>query len=283
MEMTPLERIFWLALPVVVIGLALVSQRSTWSAWRGSLALHDPDVSRLVRAFERRSRWLRFTPVAVALGGPILWFAATNTPPPRWMEGSHVPMLAIGGYTLGVLASGIALPRPAPADLRSARLTPRLVADHVDRRILVALWALPLAALVLVPFYVIMPAREAKEMSDAAMAGLAIGTLLVPGAAFLVMRGVVRRPQPVMSPGLVQADDAIRSAMVRAVSAASTALLLFVNSWMLWQFAFTSDLAVLRHVAGVAAVASSIAAWVVWVNFGRPVHAPASQGSNPAP
>ena len=62
------------------------------------------------------------------------------------------------------------------------------------------------------------------DASDVAL-GVVLG-LLVPLAVYGVGTYLVRRPQPVVSPALVGADDAVRAASVRTLATVGTTILL---------------------------------------------------------
>lgn len=253
---------------VGALAVAFVRQRARWERWRASLGVTSPEARRLVDLFVVRSRWLRFAPIALLLVTPVAWVAVTNRPTP--FDGWPQQVTLAGVYVVAVFVSVVALPRPKRGTARSASLTPRLVSDYVHPRLARWLRTLPIVALAMVPLYVLLPVREAKHMSDAAMSAVAIGALAVPAIAHVLIRSILRSPLPAALEELATADQAIRRTAARAIAAGSVAALAFIVATLAWQFAYTSDIDLLRLVAGFGSLAAVVGGLVAWINFGSP-------------
>jgi hypothetical protein len=250
------------------LAIAFVRQRARWERWRMSLAFSSLEARRLVDRFVARSRWLRFGPIALLLVIPSAWVAVTNRPPPFYGWPSQVTLAGV--YVVAVFASVWALPRPQRGAARSASLVPRLVSDHVHPRLARWLRALPIAALAMVPLYVLMPVRESKHMTDAAFSAVALATVAVPAIAYALIRSILRYPLPAALEEVATADKAIRATAARAIAAGGVAALSFIVATLAWQFAYTSDVDLIRLVGGAASLAALVGGIVAWINFGSP-------------
>lgn len=132
----------------------------------------------------------------------------------------------MAGWTLGAAWAERRLVRPGEAG--AASLVPRRVVDYLGRPLL---WA-PAATAVVTTVgasigalitYDAPHARTWEAWSDRSLASAPIASALIALGALGLQRSVVARPQPVMSPGLVAADDAIRSTAVHRIGAGALA------------------------------------------------------------
>ncbi len=156
--------------------------------------------------------------------------------PPMLVLAFGLPNLSFGGwqfvftgYLLGALYAEVALVRPCES---RAFLVPRRLVDYLPARLLFAQRALGAV--------LVIGATAAFGLVDGDAYGsgrprLTYGSgrpwLVVAGvtglallALELLQRWVVRRPQPMWSPSLVAADDAIRSQSVHSIAGSGIAL-----------------------------------------------------------
>jgi hypothetical protein len=129
-------------------------------------------------------------------------------------------VFALAGWFVGALI----------AELRVARLTSRrsaavLVPRTADRYLPpVALWATPAAAGVCVALTLVL-SLGASAGGQAAF--LLVAALTVTAAVWAAQRHVLTRAQPVTAPDVTEADNAIRSRSLHALSGSGTALALY--------------------------------------------------------
>jgi hypothetical protein len=261
----------YLVVLAVLLTVGFVRQRNAWRSWRSSLGITDPNAVGLADAYTTRTRFLRFGAVAMVLVTEGVWLAATQRPLPGWFQGLYV---LIGAYMLAVLLSSAWIPRAGPSGTRAAVLRPRLVTDHVDTPIVKALWALPATALAVAAIYVVLPMQPDSEYWARGEAGVAVAGLIAVAVSVVtygLLRSILRRPQPHLSPEVLRVDDAIRTASLRAIGAAGVAVLLQVVAIGLSEIAWRSALDVSRTLGGLGALACLLATPLVWFRHGRPI------------
>jgi hypothetical protein len=95
-------------------------------------------------------------------------------------------------------------------------------------------------------------------------------TQLVPLAVHRAQRWILHRPQPLARPNLLAADDAIRTASVRALATVGTALVLPYLAVGLVHCNQAIEATVLNALIGLAALASVVLALVAWSAPRRP-------------
>jgi hypothetical protein len=104
------------------------------------------------------------------------------------------------------------------------------------------------------------PARAGGPTIAAGVAFALLVPLLVGGA----QRWILRRPQPLVAPELVAADDAVRAASVRNVAALGSAHVLLGLAAGLLQHVEVVDVTAVDWLFGVAAGACLLLALVSW-------------------
>jgi hypothetical protein len=194
--------------------------------------------------------------------------------------------LAVVGYLIGTVVAEAVVPRPPRGATRMATLMPRRLQDYLPGYAIVALRALPLASVALIPVYALVEARfhvQVFHISPVAFAVISGGLAAMAAGIEAVERMIVRRPQPVLSPDLLEADDAIRSASVHALAGAGVALALLWMSYQLSQIGNVSNVSVLGWLLPVLAIAMLGLALSSWIDLGHPkawqVRRHARQGS----
>ncbi len=232
-----------MALVVLVAAVIFRSGRRDGEAdtWAGRHGLELTPVSRpWVETYLRTGRNLR---QICALGGivvPIAVHAATGVD----LHVSGLVWLLVG-YLVGCLWSELALTRAPAGTRRSASLVTRQLSDYLPRRMRVAQVALPAVAVALgalaTAAYTWDRSAEFHDLSSGAdtlvrtapnatdqllHSGARVAAVLAPlimVVAWLAERYLIRRPQPVVDPSLVAADDALRSSSVHLLGASGMA------------------------------------------------------------
>lgn len=173
---------------------------------------------------------------------------------------------AFCGYLIGALYAEISLRRPAGG---RAAASPRRLRQYLPPILLRgqvtvgAALAVASAGALLVPGTTEVVGRTPIPLALVAIAGLA-GTPSLLG----IEGWLVRRPQPILSPDQLAADDAIRSQSVQSVAASGTAMLLTLLSVPLWAMA-ASDVRILRWTMWLPGIVSTALALFVCLEFGH--------------
>jgi hypothetical protein len=180
---------------------------------------------------------------------------------------------ALLGYLLGAVIAELTIKRPE-AHEPSASLTPRELSDYVPTGFITALRMSALFALILVPLYRLLPARQKLvNLNDFPPEIIIVPTILLIGLGVeLLQRYIVARSQPAVESDLVNADDAIRSASVHALAGAGIALELLIVSGQLINLAVVSNVDLLRWTLPVLAVLSFGIAIGSWIHLTKPFH-----------
>jgi hypothetical protein len=168
------------------------------------------------------------------------------------------------GYLLGALYAEVALVRPAQG---RAFLVPRTLGDYLPARLLLAQRALGIV--------LVVGATAAFVVVDGVAYGPGRPWLMVPavtGVALLALellqRWVVRRPQPMWSPSLVAADDAIRSQSVHSIAGSGIALGLVALA-LITGYLASSRYQLLRWVFTVPTLLIPLIAIIVCLHYGH--------------
>ena len=262
---------------LVVLGLAV---RTAWSGrgrwnpnvWAQQMGLQlTPLNEAIVRSYLARTRLLRFTGALVGLFAPWIYQAFVGDPPPVPVDFGLFDALL--GYLLGAVIAELTIKRPK-AEKPSASLVPRDLSDYVPSSFIAAFRISALVALVLVPLYRLLPARQGLiDLNDFPPEIVILPMILLIGFGVeLLQRYIVARPQPAVESDLVDADDAIRSASVHALSGAGIALELLIVSGQLLNLAVVSNLQPLRWTLPALALLSFAIAIGSWVHLTKPFH-----------
>jgi hypothetical protein len=156
---------------------------------------------------------------------------------------------------------------------RSDALKPRELSDYMPAGFITALRVSAFVALVLVPLYRLLPARQRLvNLNDFRPEIVILPVILLIGLGVeLLQRFIVARSQPAVERDLVNADDAIRSASVHALAGAGIALELLIVSGQLINLAVVSTLDLLRWTLPVLAILSFGVAIGSWIHLTKPV------------
>ena len=174
----------------------------------------------------------------------------------------------------GTLLAELSVTRPT-GTARAASLVPREPAAYLSRPLL---WGPVVAGLLAaavwggVAFLSPGPAGSAGSAGGAGPSR-ADGPTIVAGVAFALLvpllvsgaqRWILRRPQPLVGPELVAADDAVRAASVRNLAALGSALVLLGLAAGLLQYVEVVDVVAVDWLFGAAAGVSLVLALVSW-------------------
>lgn len=261
------------AVGVSVVALAFFapSQRRAL-AWADRYGLELTDGNRpLIARYIRRTRSLRAIGGATGWLAPMVFVSFTNRPFPL---GGNSLALALGGYLLGAMIAETTFLRPlrAPGELRSASLIPRALGDYVAPFAVWALRLLPLVTVGMAALYAFVPKQDARPVDPSVQFVVLISGVLVVFAIAveLILRAIVGRAQPVTSPELAAADDAIRASSIHAFSGAAIGMLLVGVGWAVFSVGtITSVRALHGALPWLAIVAISMAVYA-WIYLGHP-------------
>ncbi|HEY6532603.1 MAG TPA: hypothetical protein VIY72_09875 [Acidimicrobiales bacterium] len=256
-----------LFLAAVVVGLAVlrggqVTRRSAafWASERGlTLTIENEPM---VTGYLRTAGLLRRIGVVAGLVLPVLFAWALGLRPGSGWFG---PGWIFAGYLVGALYAEVSLRRPAG---RRASATPRRLADYLRPSLLIGQWVL--AGLVVAAATAALVTPGAGERLGMTLAPVVVVAALgLVSAPLLVMteRWLVRRPQPVVSPSQLAADDAIRSQSVQSIAASGMAAQVLLLAIPLVGLS-GSDVAWLRWMV-LPAMACSVAAFFLCSHLGQ--------------
>jgi hypothetical protein len=233
----PIFALVYLLLPGTLLLRALRFPRpAQLAAWSANYDLQLTAENRpVVVAYLRRTRRFRALPPALAwtiTGLPLL----TGEPLPFGVDPTSVVIYAyFTGAALAVLTMRGNHPQ---SRTRQARLTPRAVDDYLATHVRRLLWGTSALVLALLPTYAAVAAwarrQEGPTIGDAVVpvtevAGVVVVALAVALVSEFAQRRLVARPQPVTSPDLIAADDALRSASVAAAAGAGVVVVAFAT------------------------------------------------------
>lgn len=263
-----------LALAVVTAALMARSKwvgRGRWqpAQWAQDMGLElTPRNEAFVRSYIARTRSMRMAGGLLGFFAPTVYAAYAGDPPPVPLDFNLLDALA--GYLIGAVLAEAAVKRPTTS-VRTASLVPRDLDHYLPPMLSTTLRAAATVALVLVPLYIILPARDVVGSNALPPAVVLIPTILsVWLGVELAQRYIVGRSQPQVERDLVQADDAVRSASLHALAGAGIALELLIVSVQLLGIATISDIQLLRWtLPWVSLGCFGLVLWS-WVHVTRP-------------
>jgi hypothetical protein len=137
------------------------------------------------------------------------------------------------GYLVGTIYAELSLVRPTG---RAAGLTPRRLRNYLPRRVLLAQRVLGvlIAAAALLALRIPAGIHPLPVLQHAAIIAAAVIGVVTAIGLELIESAVVRRPQPIVSKALLEADDAIRAQSVLSVAGSGIAILLMLFSLPMW-------------------------------------------------
>lgn len=265
------------AILLVVMLIGYMLRQATGSdvadfAARSGLDAPGPTARRFIAHHLTTGRRLRVVLVIGALIVPNVVAEAIAPSPDGNVSASWSWML--WACMAGTLWAELSVTRPT-GRARVASLVPREPEAYLGRPLR---WGPLAAALVATGVWIgvaFLPAERTggpgASAGDAAerASGLdiAIGiafVLVVPLVVVLAQRWILRRPQPLVAPDLVAADDAVRAASVRNLAAVGTALVLLYLAGGLLQYVEVVEDTTVDWSAGLASTLCLALAIVSW-------------------
>lgn len=131
---------------------------------------------------------------------------------------------ALPGYLIGAAYAELRLNRPLGRQ-RAASLAPRRLGDYLPRRLLRAQRVAGVFSALGALAALLTQADDLDTNAGAVIVAGGVGAALAI-ALELVERHIVARPQPVVAPDLVAADDAIRSQSIHSVAGSGLAIVI---------------------------------------------------------
>ena len=247
------------------IGLAIRGYRRSeagagrWARERG-LELTEEGRA-MVAGYLRLSSALR--PLGV-LAGSVLTALAARALGVRDF-GELIWFAVVAGYLVGVLYAEVAVRRPSG---RQASMRVRTVQEYLSRSALQDQRWTAAGAAVIAAAAVVVPAREPEVVSPASRWLTLVAVVVVYVGVEALQRWLVRRPQPLVSPSLPAADDAIRVQSVHSIAGAGMGLQWLLGGVAMWALA-NSDVQLLRWTMWMPAMASWAIALVACTRFER--------------
>jgi hypothetical protein len=240
-----------LVLAAVVLGL-------TWNAINGPVArgrlerfarrqhlVVTPTNGNQVIAYLGTTRRWRTLGLLTGLVASVVWSLSGH--------GLTANLFALfAGWFLGALVAEARIAHLTPGPRRSASLEPRRPQAYVGP----VTWRLLPAALVVAT--VVVAADAVAGVAGRPVNWLAVpfyvGAVAIAAAVRFTQLRVLRRPQPLAEPDVIEADDAIRSRSLHVLAGAGTATVLYCALGCLWALGLQPDTATSRLVLSVAYV-----------------------------
>jgi len=246
---------------VGVVGVVMIVKPPPVAEWARSRSLVLTAGNRpFVQRYLRSAQLLRTSGVVVGL---VLSYAVVDalglrTRPPGSL------LWPILGYVLGTIAAEVTRPR---LDGTRATLSPRELPTYVSRRRITLARVLGLAtAGVALLAYVVEPRETIGILTRPWIVAVGLAALAAPVLLECIERWIIHRPQPISSPSLLAADDAMRSQSVHSISGAGIALQITLLAELLIVLA-SSDVDLLRRWTTVPAMLASWVAPFAWLWF----------------
>ena len=269
-EMTVLAVVLAVGLFLIVVG-AVLGRRAQWTPerWAADLGLQVTPVNEgLIRSYIARTRGLRTLGAVAGFATPIVYSQIADRSLPAPFDFSLLD--AAAGYLIGAVLAELTVRRPK-SDAPAASLTPRALKDYLPPVLTTALRVSALIALGLAAVLYLLPEDQVKHPPDLPPAiPLIVSVVVIVAGVEALQRFIVRRPQPVVHPDLLRADDAIRSASLHALAGAGLALEFMLLSGFVFAIGLMVDVQIMRWTLPWL----SIALWGVglgcWMHTTRP-------------
>lgn len=214
--------------PAIAVGVAVVwamvapvsRSRLERFARRQQLQITPDNGDLVIRYLAITRRW-RAGGILVAFGLGIVWLST------RIDFSGEINLLQLfAGWFAGAVLAEARLARTPAGPVRLAALQPRDPSMYLPRY---AQWLVPAALAVSVALGLVTVTLAAAGRSpDVRTAAVAqVAAVAVAGMVWAVGRHVLSRPQPVLPPDQLAADDAIRSRALHVLAGSGTALVLY--------------------------------------------------------
>jgi hypothetical protein len=224
----------------------------------------SPTSRRFIAHHLTTGRRLRVVLVTAAVVVPSLMAVAIGDSP----ESAPVSWSGVlWAYMAGTLWAELSVTRPT-GTARVASLVPRDPPAYLGRALR---WGPPAAGLLAAVVWTgvaWLPAGLAdsgiRRADGRAIVAAVVFALLVPLLTVGAQRWILRRPQPLVDPELVAADDAVRAASVRNLAAVGGSVVLLGLASGLFQYAEIVDAVAVDWVFGIATAMSLGLALLSW-------------------
>lgn len=214
--------------PAIAVGVAVVwamvapvsRSRLERFARRQQLQITPDNGDLVIRYLAITRRW-RAGGILVAFGLGIVWLST------RIDFSGEINLLQLfAGWFAGAVLAEARLARTPAGPVRLAALQPRDPSMYLPRY---AQWLVPAALAVSVALGLVTVTLAAAGRSpDVRTAAVAqVAAVAVASMVWAVGRHVLSRPQPVLPPDQLAADDAIRSRALHVLAGSGTALVLY--------------------------------------------------------
>ena len=275
-----------LAVPVLLV-LSARAPVNRARVERFSLRKHlriTPDNGDQIIAYLATTRRWRVAGLLTAYGVGLTWvtYAVLHD------SGGGITLLQLlAGWFIGAVFSEARLARSPRGERRAASLRPREPTAYVSR---FARAVLPVAlGISLAVAAITVLAQTAGRDVDVPVAVFAtLGAATVAAVVWTVRRRVLDRPQPVLPPDRLAADDAIRSRSLHVLAGAGTTLVLYAVGFQLHALgdALPATQDALPAVGFLISIGAPVLGWIVatrpW-SVGRPADTPPTASAAATP
>lgn len=191
-------------------------------ARRQQLVITPANGNRVITYLATTRRW-RSAGVLAALALAVAWIGYSATVRSGEFTAEINVLHLVAGWFVGAVIAEARLARTPTGPVRHAALQPRDPSMYLPRY---AQWLVPGALVVSVAVGLVTFAQTGTlDVRTAVVAQLA--ALVVAAAVWAVSRHVLVRPQPVLPPDELAADDAIRSRALHVLAGSGAALVLY--------------------------------------------------------
>ncbi len=239
--------------------------------WGQAYGIEVTEANRpIVITYLRLTRRIRTIGALAGVVLSVLWVTFTENSNSFLGNGLF---LAVVGYLAATVVAEAVVPRLPRGATKTASLVPRTLHDYLPAYAIGAMRGLPVLSITLVPIYALVKARSHAPIFDVSEIGMAVTSAILVALAIgieIVQRMIVHRPQPVLAPDLLEADDAIRSASVHALAGGGIALALLWLSYQLSAIGNASQAPVLGWLLPMLAIVMIGLALSSWIDLAHP-------------
>jgi hypothetical protein len=253
-----------IALPVLLItsASAPVNRARVERFARRQQLLITPDNGNQVIAYLATTRRWRVAGLLVALAAGITWGAYQLTQGSG--EGSITVLQLLAGWFIGALIAEARLAHRPRGERRAAALRPREPSAYLSRFARAALPA-ALAISLAVAAVTVLTHTSGRDVNVRPALLATAAAVVIMAAVWTVRRRVLDRPQPVLPPDQLAADDAIRSRSLHVLAGAGATLVLYAINYQLLALrdAFPAAEAEFLAVEPLITLGAPVLGWIV--------------------
>jgi hypothetical protein len=237
-------------------------------ARRQQLVITPANGNRVITYLATTRRW-RSAGVLMVLALFVAWIGyATSVRPFAGEFTTEINVLhLVAGWFVGAVIAEARLAGTPTGPVRLAALQPRDPSMYLPRY---AQWLVPGALVVSVAVGLVTFAQAAGALDVRTAVVAQLAALVVAAAVWVVSRHVLARPQPVLPPDELAADDAIRSRALHVLAGSGTALVLYAVIYQLDALSIVLSGRAVDVVGGTAFVLVFVAPLIGWLVATRP-------------